>query len=530
MLSIERPRSGPRVARHTITLALVTLVALLNVSTGVADERAKMLWSRGLIELQAGRNEAALKLFQEAIDADPSDLHARYYRAVTRARLADRQGAIDDLRAVLAAEPGFDEAALDLGVALIEEQQYAEAVPWLEQAQRSPPLATRATLFIGIAQLRAKELAAAQKSLAQVVTDQELGITARYYAGVVEYELGNVAAAEAAFTAVVEAQPDTAIGQEAQRFLYLIRSTSGRWYTLTAALGLSYDSNVILAPATGSAQAQSVLGVSQKADGVATIRAGALLIPWHRGATTFSVAYDFFQSYHFNLGEFDLQAHTVTMQMGSELGPVRFGLLGRYDYDLLDTQSFLQAPTASPWLTIATGDIGRLALYYRMLWSDYKQIVFSIRNSFNHAAGATQFFQLGAADRILSVGYQFDFEDPDIDKPLVEDGFYTRDDAESFGYQGHEVNAGVLWPLWWRISADGRFAYRYEYYTEESAGATQGHGRRHDNDFLLSFALRRPIWEGIDVAVAYFGDFNDSNDSDFNYDRSVVSIGVEARY
>jgi hypothetical protein len=80
------------------------------------------------------------------------------------------------------------------------------------------------------------------------------------------------------------------------------------------------------------------------------------------------------------------------------------------------------------------------------------------------------------------------------------------------------------------IGGEARFAYRYEYYAAESALFTPSGARRRDNDFLFSLSLRRRIWEGIDAVVAYFGDFNDSNDPDFDYDRSVVSIGVEARY
>jgi redox-sensitive bicupin YhaK (pirin superfamily) len=72
--------------------------------------------------------------------------------------------------------------------------------------------------------------------------------------------------------------------------------------------------------------------------------------------------------------------------------------------------------------------------------------------------------------------------------------------------------------------------YRYEYYAEESALFTPSAVRRRDNEFLLSFVLRRPIWKSIDALVAYFGDFNDSNNPTFDYDRSVVSVGVEARY
>jgi Tfp pilus assembly protein PilF len=325
---------------------LVIFVCLLSPQPGSADERSQMLWSRGLIDLQDGRYPAALERFQEAVDADPRDVRARYYRAVARERLGDREGAIADLRFVLTAEPEFDEAALDLGVTLVEEQQYAEALPWLEQARRSPALATRASLFIGIAQLRDNQQAAAKESFGRLVDDPEHGVTARYYAGVVDYQLGNFAEAKAAFTVVAQAQPGSAVGREAQRFLELLESPSGRWYSFSAALGLNYDSNVILAPAVGGGDAQTILGVSQKSDGEGVIRAGALLVPWQRGATV-SLAYDFFQSYHFELVEFDLQAHTVSTQVSSEAGAFRFGLLGRYDYSLLDTQSFVQAATGS---------------------------------------------------------------------------------------------------------------------------------------------------------------------------------------
>jgi Tfp pilus assembly protein PilF len=508
---------------------LVILACLFSPQPAVANERSQMLWSRGLIELQAGRYPAALELFQEAVDADPDDGRAHYYRAVARARLGDRDGAISDLRAVLAAEPDFDEAALDLGVTLIEEGRYAEALPWLEQARRSPPLATRASLFIGIAQLRDNQLLAAKESFARVLNDPEHGVTARYYAGVVDYQLGNASEAKQAFTAVVQAQPDSAVGREAQRFLELMQSPSGRWYSLSAGVGLNYDSNVILAPAVGGGDAQAILGVSQKADGEGTIRAGALVIPWQE-AVTVSLAYDFFQSYHFELVEFDLQAHTVTAQVSSEAGLFRFGLLGRYDYNLLDTQSFLQATTASPWTTIRTGDIGRLALFYRMLWSDYKDRDFNVRNSFNHALGATQFFTLGTRDRMLSVGYQFDVEEPDIDQARVDAGDFSVAEAESYAYIGNELNLGAFWMFPLAIRAETHFAYRYEYYAAESDDFNESGGRRRDHDFLFSLSLRRRIWAGIDGVVAYFGDFNDSNNEDFNYDRSVVSLGVEARY
>ena len=114
-------------------------LAVLAVTAGVAaaSEQSKLLYSRGLVEFHADHFEKALALFDQAVAADPADVYARYYRAVTRGRLHDVDGAIVDFKAVLAAKPDFDQAALDLGVALVQTGQYREALPWLEQAQRS---------------------------------------------------------------------------------------------------------------------------------------------------------------------------------------------------------------------------------------------------------------------------------------------------------------------------------------------------------------------------------------------------------
>lgn len=527
-MSVASTAAGrPRIAAYAAPAILAVLLAASGVEGG---ERSQMLWSRGLIELQAGRNQAALDLLQEAVDSDPRDVQARYYRAVARSRVGDRAGAIEDLRVVLAEQPDFDEAALDLGVALIEEQQFENAVPWLEQAQRAPALKVRASLFLGIAELRARHLLAAQQNFARVANDPEHGLTARYYSGVADYQLGNREAAEKAFTEVVAAQPDSAIGQEAQRFLDLMRGGGQRWYTLSGALGINYDSNVILAPAIGAGDAESILGVSQQSDGEIVLRAGVLAVPWKRPDAAVSIGYDFFQSYHFQLVEFDLQNHSVTAQVGGEKGLFRYGLLGRYDYSLLDTQSFLQAATASPWLTIRTADIGHLALYYRMIWSDYKQVVFAVRDSYDHAFGATEFFELGTPELALSLGYQFNFEVPDIEQGFVNAGAFTVDQAESFAYHGNEVNVGALWQLPLEVWGEGRFAYRYEYFAPESALYTPSGTRRQDNEFILSLAFRRQIWDNITGVVAYLGNFNESNDPVFEYNRNVVSVGLEARY
>jgi hypothetical protein len=53
---------------------------------------------------------------------------------------------------------------------------------------------------------------------------------------------------------------------------------------------------------------------------------------------------------------------------------------------------------------------------------------------------------------------------------------------------------------------------------------------RLDKVHLLVVAFRRPIGPYLHVTASYFGTFNGSNDDQFDYDRHIVSAGVEVSF
>ena len=515
------PRSGLQTGLTTLRLATLLAVGCWLMPLGApASEKSQVLASRALVEFHAGRYQQALNFLDQALTDDPTDASARYYRAAVRARLDDYPGAIVDLQAVLEVQPNFDQAALDLGVAFIETKQYSEALPWLEQAQRSSALEARASLFLGIASLRCGQLEKAQTNFERAAKDPEQQLAARYYEGVTAYQTGNWSRAAESFDYVVNTSPDTSMGREAAAFLVKLGRGQHRRYQLYASLGFLYDSNVILAPSSGGANAESVLNVSQQGDFVTTIAAGGTAVPWHTDTTQLLVGYDFYQSLHKDLHQFNLQDHGPNAQISTQLGPVGLALFGRYDYYLLEDRSFLQQATALPWATLAEGTFGRGEIYFRMLRQDYKIQAYSVRDCFDYAAGGRQFFYLGSPDRYVSVGYQYDQDDPIASTPA----------AESFGYVGNEVNGGVGWPLPLDATVEAGYAFRYQYFASESAAFNPSGSRRHDDENLVVFAIRKQLQTYLAVTVGYLGDFNYSNDVDFKYDRSIVSLTLEGRY
>lgn len=519
---------------NRIAAFFLLLVALIGPDQAAASEQSKQLTAQGLVELNAERLEQARSLLDRAVLADPDDLSALYYRGVARAGLRNFEGAIQDFQKVLATQPDLDDAALDLGIALLETEKYREAIPWLEQAQKVEGLAPKASLFLGVAQLRLGERDTARENFQRAATDPGERLTARYYLGVVGYQSGDSSAAREHFTYVVDTAPDAPLGHEAAAFLDLIKRGERRSYQVYGSSGFQYDSNVILAPSQDSSMAENVLGVSDQADGRAVFGAGGAYVPWSNDYVALSVAYDFYQSLHFDLHQFDLQHHGPSVQVSGKIGPVQLGLLSRYDYYLLETDSFLQQATALPWMSFPVGDFGRASLYYNMGWQEYKQLDYRISNGFHHTLGLRQLFFLGSPDRYLSLGYQFERRDPVIDDDLVDAGVFTKAAANALAYDGDQVEVGFVSPVVAKIKVDLVYAYRHERYLSQSKmfsgpGDTLG-PRRRDNDHLVIVGARRPLTEHLDLIAAYFGEFNDSKDPDYKFDRHIVSLTMEARF
>jgi tetratricopeptide (TPR) repeat protein len=521
--------------RVTIAMGLM----LLATAAG-ASEQSKRLQGRGLIDFHAGRYREAMEIFDQAVVADPNDTQARYYRAVTRARLGDYATAIDDLRAVLELDPNFEEAALNLGVALVQTERYDEAIPLLERAHHVPDLEGQASLFLGIAQLRKDQLDDATENFERAQKDPEWQNAGHYYLGLVNYREGNWVDAEDHFDFVTEASPDSAMGREAAAFLEKMRVGGATRLQFYGAAGFQYDTNVVLAP--GDAQLKTSLGISDQSDGNAVFRIGGRYVPWRTQWAELMVGYEAYQSLYITLTQFNVEDHRPSVQVSLNGGWVRGGVYADYNYYLLQTNSFLQEVDVLPWVTVPESDWGRMDITYRMRRRDFKLSEFWPRDSFNHAAGARQYLYLGSSDRYVALGYQFDTDIAVInnnklqalavqDNPGMPPPADASPLAKQYEYTGNEVNAGVGWDLPWQVFSQLGFAYRYERYSVYSEGTSAGGDeRRHDDEFDAFAAFRRALDEHIDVVAMWSGTFNNSNQPRYEYNRNIGSVGLEVTF
>jgi tetratricopeptide (TPR) repeat protein len=525
-------RTSARVCRPA---AAVALLLVLGGTPALANEESQALSARGLIELNAGRTQEALALFQRAVAADPSDVTARYQLGATRAKLGDYTGAIGDLRAVLAADPKLMPAALELGAALVETGEYQEAETWLLQAQRQANLEAQASFFLGLAQLRLGRLDSARENFARAgARDPSLALSAQYYEGVIAYRQQETDRAETLFNNVVNATPDSAIGRESVRFLENLRSARRATYSAFGAVALEYDSNVTLGPSTTVAQA-----ITGQADGRFVITAGGRYVPWTYKGAALEVSYEFFQSLHFDLTDFNLMDNRPAIQLSYDFGRVFVGLLGRYDYYLLGAESFLSEATVFPWLAVREDGIGQTQIYYRMQRRDYKNATtssqsppapFQVLDGFYNFAGVRQVIDLGAPGRQVWLGYQLGLTNPVGDQTNPLD---PNTDPQAYRYGAQQVEVALRWPLPYEVLGEAGYRYEFQAYGPASALINPDGDVRQDNDHRLIISFERPlpeIWDHLFVNAAYFGTWNDSSNVLFEYNRQIGSIGAEVRF
>lgn len=498
----------------TRRLAVLLVLPVMLVGAANASEQSELLYSQGLVEFHATHYSEALQLFEKAVAADPSDIYAHYYRGVTQGRLNNFAAAVSDLRVALAAKPDLDQGALELGIALVQTGANQDAIGWLQQAQRVAALDADASFFLALAQLRLGELNAARENLHRAVEhDPQLAVPARYYLGVAAYQAHDLPVAREHFEFVAAADPNAEIAREASAFLARMRG--GQLpptvpYHLYGALGFQYDSNVQLAPSDEAIK--HAAAISKQADGRAVITVGGAFAPWQSDHAQFSLGYEFFQSLHFDLTQFNLEDHRPSAQFVFDAGPVQIGISARYDFYLQDTDSLLQQASVAPWMQIPEGNFGRTELFYRMRRRDFlTQPYIGVLDSFNHSAGVRQLIYLGGTDRFVSVGYRFDREDP------------INSQGGRFAYDGHEANAGVGWAFPAMISAELDYAYRYEPYAPPSDG-------RLDHEQQIVFALTKDLTQSLALTLAYFGTINNSTDPRFEYDRNIASLTAGVRY
>ncbi|MGH7789869.1 MAG: tetratricopeptide repeat protein [Candidatus Binatia bacterium] len=510
-----------------------------------ANTRSQQLYGKALIPFNAQRWAEAQVLLDEAAAADPDDAVVAYYRGLTNARLGFPDKAIADLEQALALRPDLSGAVLDLGILYFQTGQYPLAEEWLQRAHQQPANRFAAAFYLGLVRLRTGDPKGAQPYFAEAAKDPALRSSAQYYQALALMRDGESSEARTLLAEVQSGPADAETTQIAKQYLAsgapgLVGSEEPAW-EVHGTTGFGYDSNVMLAPDSSSLARNyntdpSVGGASLNTkgeqDGFFRIGAGAKYRLYAGDSGTGVVGYDLYQSVHFESSGNDLQSHRVHLTMTSpQMNQfLQFGVTGMYDFNLLNYRGYYQGGRGTPWMTFFEGQVGATQIYYSFSGQDflggndpnspnYSPRQFNsnpfdpFRDAFNNAFGVRQYFLLGAADRYMSFGYQWDDNDP------------TSNDGTDFAYMDNlfdvRFDFGVL--DWGR----GTVGYLFDLQTYEHPNSRTGFTkRRHDGQNQIVLRFERPLTSFLSANLEYLGVFNGSNIPDFEYNRNIVQANV----
>jgi len=514
-----------------LTARRLGLVVVLCLSVGPiraqANTRSQQLYAKALLPFHAQRWQEAYVLLDQASKADPSDALAIYYHGLAAARLGFAKEAIADVERALALRSDLPGGALNLGILYFETGQFDSAEDWLQQAYRLPHDRFAAALYLGLSHYRRGDDAGARTYLADAAKDPALRPAARYYDALALLHQGRSAEARGVLAEVQTQSPDTEVGQIAQAYLskgageqkVAAAPEAEKPWSVHGDVGFQYDTNVVLAPDSGAVKQSRSIG--SQSDGRTALAVGGSYRLFDTAQARGVLSYDFYQSLNFDRSDFDLQGHRVRLDLASQprrLGASRtglqFGVSGLYDFYLLDFAGYYQEGSGTPWVTLFTGNAAATQLYYRFRSRDFLDNPFDpLRDAFNNAVGVREHLLLGAADRVLSFGYQWEDNDP-----LSKDG-------TDFAFYAHQFDADLRFPVLDWANGIAGYALRLEEYKHVNS-RTDYTLHRHDYENQLVLRLERPLIPHLIASLEYLGVLNGSNLSEFEYNRHIVSAGV----
>jgi tetratricopeptide (TPR) repeat protein len=412
--------------------------------------------------------------YEEFMAKGKADLQGKNYSAAEEA-----------FRSALAINPESHDALLHLGIVLSRQGKRKEAESYLKQALLRDPSDPLTNLEIG--KLYQRE---------------------RVFSEAADF-----------YESVTSLAPDSDYAREAARLIKDIdrkikemESRKLKRWALGISLGVQYDSNVIL----GSDEVELPEGISRMDDFRAITTVAGSYRAFEMKKFRSSIGYSFYQSLHLELSRFNVQAHSAKAAASYDmLGNVRLKGSYSFDYIFVGSRKYSQAHNVSPAILIAEGKGFLTMVEYKLTANDFEDsdrfATNSERTGDTHIVGVSQLVPITGSLR-LKGGYSY------------------RDTSAEAPYQEYDGNT-VFLLLLFNLPYEARGNLYGEYFVKDykSDHPTSGSPREDDMQ-TYSVSLSRDLLSWLGISVSYLYIRNDSNITDFDYDRSIAGTVLTARF
>ncbi len=491
--------------------------------------------SRGVLEegyslLRAEDYEAALERFEAVVADEPANGGALLLRGMAENRLG-RHG--DALLSITRAERlrvrspllDFEKGWAAVGVSL-----WDEAISSLERYEKAKPGNAKAAELLGRAYIAKGAYDRASTLLHEAIRrDPAVKPTALYYLAFLERARGKTEDADAYLETLFREAPRSPLARSLKGRIGEIRElrrqgeerrrAAAKPWRVGGSLAYGYNDNVLLL-ADGDLNLPSDVTSNQSrfveysADG---------RYDWRLDArSVVSAGYVLQGTAYLSVGEANYHDHVgfaeYTRRLSSDLG---FTGRAGYGKTFLDGKDFSDRLSLRPALAYRPVERTTIEASYALNAIDFSTDPANPaqdRDGLGHTFGATLFLDLTG---VLPTNPR-----------LRADFAYTSNqaDGDDFDYGSFAASGGIDLSLPWRVGLSGTFAVTNTNYDNPNSFSSGGITSRKDDQRLFRLNLSRPIADGVEAFGEYRRIDNESNIALFDYDQTVWSIGLRARF
>jgi tetratricopeptide (TPR) repeat protein len=395
------------------------------------------------------------------------------------------------------------------GIQNIHEGKIQDALVFLKKALELAPDNPEATFYAGLAYSRLGKYKEAEDLLIKAIRMDETDETATeayLELGRIYYLTGRCDRSDEALLLFNSRTEDRAMKGLSQDIMaQCVKEIKRKPVRLHVMVGGQYDTNVIIEPD------DPVLVSGDKEDYRALAFVRAQVSPLRRRHVRLNLDYNFYQSIHADLGDFNMQYHKVTPRIEINIANVVKQSLGyAFEYTLIDGDKFSRLNTL---YAVATVDEGRklatdIVYEYRSrkFWDVDISPVNSERSGHQHSVGAKQHFYF---DKVMA--------------DVFFHGDFSRSDEEYWSYNGYRTGASVVIKVINPVNLILSGQYSERRYREEFPGGPFIIKRR-DRMQEYSVGIKYKVSRRFSVFLNNTYIVNDSNLSGFEYTRNISSL------
>ena len=380
-------------------------------------------------------------------------------------------------------------------------QQYEQALEWLEQALQEDSEDRVARYYLGMVYAKLNDKERALSELTLVGEEAALGAAAIYARSEILIRLGRDDEALQLLNLLKRRHPESQYARRGDELAKGLKEVEGSYRNWEAdlTLGAMHDSNVALY----STELPLPTTLSDRGDNRWQMGVDLKWQPLVNSAVPLTLGYKFFQSRHQELSDYDLRNHVVHAMWKKTGGQSEWGANYQYLQASLNNFEYMHGHSLTPYLMLLheKGDRSLLKVQYRDEQYDYPNLQGYDGSRFHLSY---RYFHLLSENRYLSVG--------------VEGGSDQTDDS-SLAAQRYGVNSAVQWN-WGELQATFNMSYLLHHYPDALL-------ERSDTVLKTGLRFSYPVARHAHLEASVSSIDNASDNSQYDYDRQVYGITLK---